>query len=67
MDASRIAAVSQLGWQAVVKTYEAQGDNVYLNHEDGSKELFLAVFPTKDCPLTMAEQAIAIAEILNKD
>ncbi len=48
--------------------YMAEGDKVYYAHpnETGSKELFLTVHPTGDCTVTVEQQAIVIADLLNR-
>lgn len=48
--------------------YLADGVSIYycFPDETGSKELFITVHPTEDCTKTPEEQAILIAEMLNK-
>jgi len=49
--------------------YVAEGDCVYYchPHEEGTRELFLTVHPTKDSSKTTWEQAGVLARMLNND
>jgi hypothetical protein len=49
--------------------YVVEADCVYYchPHEEGTRELFLTVHPTKDSSKTPAEQAYIIARMLNSD
>ena len=49
--------------------YIAEENCVYFRNpnEEGSRELFVTVHPTKDCARTPTEQAAALARMLNSD
>ena len=49
--------------------YIAEENCVYYchPHEEGGRELFLVVHPTKDCAKTTAEQATMLARLLSND
>lgn len=48
--------------------YIAESNQVFYCNPDetGSKELFLTVHPTKNCTRTPEQQAIVIAEMINR-
>ncbi len=46
--------------------YEAENEFIYYCHPDNdTRELFITIHPTEDCPKTPAEQAIVICDVLN--
>ena len=47
-------------------TYEARGNEIYCLTSADEAELFLTVHPTTDCMMTPDEQAVVLANILNK-
>lgn len=48
--------------------YRAEGNQIFYHHPHVSngRELFITIHPTADCLLTLEEQAMILAKIINE-